>query len=218
MLVVTAPSASDRRPCGTRCARGPPRRPRQRRQLACRSRRRRGRRAHRSRVARVLRPPSVDRRAPLAVSARLETRRHTSFPVEDTAALRMRFPDAARRCSSRGLRTSGATGLGSSGEGWDASSIIDDTLLLTGRRRRASGGRARRACRTARSIPTGSAPSPSQFWPRCPARRRRRQPGGGHPLRRGGEPRARVAPAGRARLGLSPWPSRRSGPRRSRAT
>ncbi len=31
---------------------------------------------------------------PTAVSARLETRRHTHWPVEDTATLRLRFPDA----------------------------------------------------------------------------------------------------------------------------
>jgi predicted dehydrogenase len=32
--------------------------------------------------------------APVAVSARLETRRHTAFAVEDTATLRLRFPHA----------------------------------------------------------------------------------------------------------------------------
>ncbi|HYB43989.1 MAG TPA: Gfo/Idh/MocA family oxidoreductase [Candidatus Methylomirabilis sp.] len=31
---------------------------------------------------------------PLAVGARLETRRHTRWPVEDTASLRLRFPEA----------------------------------------------------------------------------------------------------------------------------
>src|SRR6185295_5930801 len=32
--------------------------------------------------------------APTAVSARLETRRHTAFPVEDTATVRVTFPSA----------------------------------------------------------------------------------------------------------------------------
>ena len=57
---------------------------------------RRGGRRHpqRSRLARVLPGPAVDRRAPTAVSARLERRRHTAFPVEDTATVHVTFPDA----------------------------------------------------------------------------------------------------------------------------
>ena len=32
--------------------------------------------------------------APIGISARLETRRHTEWPVEDTATIRLEFPDA----------------------------------------------------------------------------------------------------------------------------
>src|SRR5215475_12897476 len=71
---------------------------------------------------------------PTSVSATLETRRHTNWQVEDTATLRIRFPDAAadvlltwaadeRRNWARLVGTAGAI------------EIVDDTLVL----RRADG-------------------------------------------------------------------------------
>jgi predicted dehydrogenase len=66
---------------------------------------------------------------PTAVSARLETRRHSSFKVEDTATMRLRFPRAAAQIlltwasDQRGnwARLTGTEGT---------IEILDDTLFL----------------------------------------------------------------------------------------
>jgi predicted dehydrogenase len=68
---------------------------------------------------------------PIAVSARLETRRHTGFKVEDTATLRLRFPHATAEVlltwasDHRGnwARLTGTDGT---------IEILDDTLCLHG--------------------------------------------------------------------------------------
>jgi predicted dehydrogenase len=66
---------------------------------------------------------------PVAVSARLETRRHTAFKVEDTATLRLRFPHATAEvlltwASDRRGNWARLTGT----EG--AIEILDDTLCV----------------------------------------------------------------------------------------
>jgi predicted dehydrogenase len=66
---------------------------------------------------------------PTMVSATLETRRHTSWPVEDTATLRMRFPDATAEvlltwASDERRNWARLTGTAGTIE------IVDDTLLL----------------------------------------------------------------------------------------
>jgi predicted dehydrogenase len=63
------------------------------------------------------------------VSATLETRRHTSWQVEDTATLRMRFPDATAEvlltwASDERRNWARLTGTAGTIE------IVDDTLLL----------------------------------------------------------------------------------------
>ena len=70
---------------------------------------------------------------PIAVSARLETRRHTSFKVEDTATLRLRFPHAVADvlltwASDRRGNWARLTGTDGTIE------IEDDTLCLHGAR------------------------------------------------------------------------------------
>jgi predicted dehydrogenase len=66
---------------------------------------------------------------PIAVGARLETRRHTGFRVEDTATLRLRFPRASAEvlltwASDRRGNWARLTGTGGTIE------ILDDTLCL----------------------------------------------------------------------------------------
>ena len=66
---------------------------------------------------------------PVAVSARLETRRHTAWAVEDTAALRLRFPEGTADV----LLTWAADARGNWAEiaGRDgAIELADDTLIL----------------------------------------------------------------------------------------
>jgi len=71
---------------------------------------------------------------PIAVNATLETRRHVSWPVEDTATLRVRFPDATAEVLltwASDERRNWAQLTGETG----TIEIVDDTLLL----RRATG-------------------------------------------------------------------------------
>ncbi len=68
---------------------------------------------------------------PTAVSARLETRRHTGWPVEDTATLRLRFPHATANvlltwASDQRRNWARLTGTAGTIE------IVDDTVLLRG--------------------------------------------------------------------------------------
>ncbi|HXJ85022.1 MAG TPA: Gfo/Idh/MocA family oxidoreductase [Candidatus Methylomirabilis sp.] len=66
---------------------------------------------------------------PVAVSARLETRRHTGFNVEDTASLRLRFPDATAEVLltwASDQRNNWARLTGTEG----TIEILDDTLFL----------------------------------------------------------------------------------------
>lgn len=68
---------------------------------------------------------------PTAVSARLETRRHASWRVEDTATLRLRFPDAIADVLltwAADVRQNLARLTGTAG----TIEILDDTLVLRG--------------------------------------------------------------------------------------
>jgi predicted dehydrogenase len=74
---------------------------------------------------------------PIAVGATLETRRHVGWQVEDTATLRVRFPDATARVFltwASDERRNWAQLTGEAG----TIEIVDDTLLL-----RAAGGEQR---------------------------------------------------------------------------
>ncbi len=68
---------------------------------------------------------------PTAISARLETRRHTQWPVEDTATVRLAFPDATAEILltwAADVRQNWAEITGT--EGWIR--LEDDTLVLGG--------------------------------------------------------------------------------------
>jgi predicted dehydrogenase len=68
---------------------------------------------------------------PVAVSARLETRRHHEFPVEDTATVTLRFPEATADVFltwAADERLTRAVIRGAAG----ALHVLDDTLVLTG--------------------------------------------------------------------------------------
>ena len=86
--------------------------------------------------------------APVAVSARLETRRHHRFAVEDTATLHLHFPSAEAEIVltwAADRRENHAAVVGSAGR----ITIEDDTLVVTTRE-----GEERRACPP--SLATGS--------------------------------------------------------------
>jgi predicted dehydrogenase len=108
--------------------------------------------------------------APVAVSARLETRRHHRFPVEDTATLSLHFPDAEARIEltwAADARRNEARVIGTAGR----IEIEDDALVIVegGRRER----RALPALSNGSQHPDWFAPVANEFL----ARVRERAPG-----------------------------------------
>ena len=105
---------------------------------------------------------------PLALSARLERRRHATLSVEDTATVQMAFADATAEILltwAADERRNWAHLDGAAG----TLELRDDTLVLTRGAPRANSGRARPHSPTARCIPTGSLRSPVSSWRKRPA-------------------------------------------------
>ena len=127
---------------------------------------------------------------PQALSARLERRRHATLSVEDTATVRVTFPDATadilltwaaderRNCAA--------------GQAPTAASSCGTTRSCSRAARAPSNGRVPRAVQRVRTR-TGSRRSPVSSS-RRPAPGTRRQPGRGLALRHAREPRPRVEP------------------------